>query len=686
MSIKTNLGGRLRNTSLPLSHGLMPLFDAVVNSIHSIEEKDELSGSDSPSDIVVEIERRSQGTLGIGTSDDNPEEIIGFKVTDTGIGFNEENMESFETLDTEHKVDKGCRGVGRLLWLKAFVRVDVRSTYSNGNELRSREFSFDATSGVSDHKEEPAGNDKRSTTVHLVGFDKKYAGKVPKRPEDISRHLLEHCLWYFVRKGGAPVIIVKDGAEKISLDGLYEEYMHSSAKTEEIDVKEQKFSITHIKFHASVARKAHMLSFCAARRLVKEEKLNDKIPGLYGKITDNDGEFVYSCYVNSAYLDERARSERTGFDIEENVEGLFASEEISLQDIRDGIFPKIKGFLSEPLQVNIEAGKSRVEEFVARQAPKYRPILGRIPADRLIVDPNISNKDLEIHLHRDLAEIERDLLEKGQNIMNPLSGENTESYHRRIKDYLEEVSDVRKSNLANYVCHRKVIIDLLEKALEKNSDGKYVNENVIHEFIMPMRKDSNDVFPENCNLWLLDERLVFHDYLASDKPIKSMPISNSKEANEPDILALNFYDQPILVSEKQTPPLASITVVEIKKPMRNDASAGEKRNPIEQTLGYLDRIRQGGVKTPQGRPIPNSNDLPGYCYVVCDLTKSIIHTCKNFDLTETSDHLGYFGFHKTYKSYIEVVSFDRLVNSAKERNQAFFDKLGLPVENNQGRG
>jgi hypothetical protein len=28
---------------------------------------------------------------------------------------------------------------------------------------------------------------------------------------------------------------------------------------------------------------------------------------------------------------------------------------------------------------------------------------------------------------------------------------------------------------------------------------------------------------------------------------------------------------------------------------------------------------------------------------------------------------------------IEVISFDRLVNTAKERNQAFFDKLGLPM-------
>ncbi len=49
------------------------------------------------------------------------------------------------------------------------------------------------------------------------------------------------------------------------------------------------------------------------------------------------------------------------------------------------------------------------------------------------------------------------------------------------------------------------------------------------------------------------------------------------------------------------------------------------------------------------------------------------------DLTITSDGLGYFGYKASYKSYIEVVSFDRLINSAKQRNKAFFDKLGLPT-------
>ncbi|WP_276508133.1 hypothetical protein [Endozoicomonas acroporae] len=38
MSLHTNLAGRLRNTNLPKSHGLLPVFEAVVNSIQSLEE------------------------------------------------------------------------------------------------------------------------------------------------------------------------------------------------------------------------------------------------------------------------------------------------------------------------------------------------------------------------------------------------------------------------------------------------------------------------------------------------------------------------------------------------------------------------------------------------------------------------------------------------------------------------
>jgi len=48
------------------------------------------------------------------------------------------------------------------------------------------------------------------------------------------------------------------------------------------------------------------------------------------------------------------------------------------------------------------------------------------------------------------------------------------------------------------------------------------------------------------------------------------------------------------------------------------------------------------------------------------------------NLRRTHDGLGYFGFNESAKVYVEVLSIDRLVNAANERNRAFFDKLGLP--------
>jgi hypothetical protein len=197
---------------------------------------------------------------------------------------------------------------------------------------------------------------------------------------------------------------------------------------------------------------------------------------------------------------------------------------------------------------------------------------------------------------------------------------------------------------------------------------------------MPMRTDSSQVLLDNCNLWVIDERLAFHDYLSSDKPLSAMPITSCKDTKEPDICALNVFDNPILVSEGKNLPPASIVVVEFKKPMRDDAAEGVKKDPVEQAIDYLARIRAGGVTTAGGRLIPQADNIPGFCYVLCDLTASISNRCAvHHDFRRTSDGLGYFGFKSNCNAYVEVISFDRLVNAAKERNRAFFDKLGLPT-------
>lgn len=670
MSLQTNLKGRLRNTSLPKSHGLMPVFEAVVNSIHSIEEK----GNSDNGKVVLRINRATQESLDFDAKSLPP--ILGFTITDNGCGFDETNFKSFETLDSDHKIDKGCRGVGRLMWLKVFDLVEVESHFVDGDgQLKKRVFRFNDKSGVHGENVQEATEQQPGTQIKLVGFDESYRKQVPTKGLTVANQLLEHVLWYFVRQGSAPDIQVEDAGEIFELDSLLEEHMHASAFSETITIGDFSFDLTHIKFRASVNKK-HQLALCAANRLVKEESIQGKIPGLYGKISDESGEFTYTCYVSSGYLDERVRSERTSFDIAENVEDML--NEVSFKDIRDAVLARTKEYLQDVLAENVSAGRKRVDDFINSHAPRYRPIAHYVAEEQLIVDPEKSDKDLELHLHAQWYEVERQLVSEGHDIMQPQNEEHIEQYKERLSEYLQKAEDLKQSDLANYVSHRKVIIDLLQKSIERLDDGKYAREDMIHELIMPMRKDSSEVLLDSCNLWLIDERLAFHNYLASDKTLNAMPITGNDSTKEPDLLSLRVFDNPLLVNDQTSFPLASITVVEIKRPMRNDMREGEDKDPIDQALSYLERIREGKVTTKFGRPIPGNNDIPGYCYVLCDLTESMHRRCRRANLRITSDGMGYFGYNEPSHAYIEVISFDQLVKAAKERNRAFFDKLGLP--------
>lgn len=683
MGMETNLQGRLRNTSLPFNQGLLPMFEAVVNSIHALEEA---GLSSKQGNISIEILRSDQAPFDFKSKPkkrgpDAYEDILGFKINDNGAGFNGLNMKSFLTLDSDYKADKGGRGIGRLLWLKAFKKAKVSSVYKDGEDkFKLRTFTFTAASGVSDQEEKEVANDtQRLTCIHLDDFDKKYREASSKTTQTIANSLFEHCLWYFVREGGAPQILINNDTETINLDEVYDEHMVSSASTESIMVKDKEFDLTHVKLRAHSSQ-SHVIAFCAAKRLVKEENISGKIPGLYGRLHDEAGDFIYACYVTSPFLDETVRAERTGFDIAENQGALLAGSEISFSEIREAVIETVSKHLSRYLEGNKAKARDRVAAFISTRAPKYGPILARIPEERLIIDPNISDRELDLTLHKHLADIEEQLLIDGHEVMNPRENEKYAEYQKRLQEYLRTAEDIKKSDLANYVSHRKVILDLLERAIQRDHEGKYAREDLIHELVMPMRKESTDLKSDGMNLWLLDERLTFHDYLASDKTIAAMPITGAEDTKEPDICSLYVTDEPIFVSEEQHPPFASLTIIEFKRPMRNDASEGDDKDPIEQCLVYLQRIRDGHVTTRNGRPLGNPQDIPGFCYVVCDITPTINRRCGIHDLTITSDGLGFFGYNKRYKAYIEVISFDRLVNGAKQRNRAFFDKLGLPTK------
>ncbi|WP_246119460.1 hypothetical protein [Cellulomonas massiliensis] len=264
MALTTSLAGRVRNTSLPKSHALLPLLEAVVNSIQAIDVR---FGDDvDRGRLKVQILRDPQdefdlGTAGPGRTPLKP--IVGFTIADNGVGFTPENMVSFETLDSEFKAGIGCRGVGRLLWLKAFDRVVVRSAYTDAaGELRGRQFRFSVEREV-EQDEEPTDVGDFGSTVTLDGFKKPYQQSASKTVDVIAREILEHCVWYFLRPGGAPEIIVSDDDETVSLTRLMEDFAGSEMPRSRFEVKGQAFDMINLRLKASARRTTPRLHWCA---------------------------------------------------------------------------------------------------------------------------------------------------------------------------------------------------------------------------------------------------------------------------------------------------------------------------------------------------------------------------------------------------------------------------------------
>lgn len=680
MALRTSLAGRVRNTSLPKSHALLPLLEAVVNGLQSIDER--FGDQIEQGRLKVTIQRNAQqafdlGNVSAGRPPMNP--IVGFIVEDNGVGFTSDNMRSFETLDSDHKAEVGSRGVGRLLWLKAFDRVTVRSGYANDEgELASRQFRFSVDREVEQEPPDGAVNFlEPGAAVHLDRFRDSYQRSAPKSVESVARAIFEHSIWYFLRPGGGPKVVIVDQDDSVSFDELLEAFVFTDLPSTKVDVKGREFEMVNLCLKSSTRNSTPRLYWCAANRVVVEESLSNKVRGLYGRLRDAaQAEFTYVCYLSSPFLDENVRSDRTAFDLDDLLTSNTLGEDISLEEIRAAVLEKVEEILAEPLERARGEGEKRVADFVSTRAPRYRPVLSRLESLGVSVDPSMKDAELELILHRNLQTLEADTIAQGHAVFADNGLLSPEEQQAELNDYLDTITDINQSDLAAYVSRRRVILDVLRRAISTDGQGKYAREEAVHSLLMPMRSDSDDLGQEGSNLWILDERLAFHDYLASDRTLRSMPITGATSTKEPDILATRLVDSPLLATDGKTTPMASIVVVELKRPMRNDA--GEGKDPIAQTLDYVSQVRSGGLLTRQGRPVSAYPDAPAFCYIVADLTPTMVARCQLANLKPTHDGQGYFGFNDPFKAYIEVTSFDRLLEAATERNRAFFDRLGLP--------
>jgi hypothetical protein len=96
-----------------------------------------------------------------------------------------------------------------------------------------------------------------------------------------------------------------------------------------------------------------------------------------------------------------------------------------------------------------------------------------------------------------------------------------------------------------------------------------------------------------------------------------------------------------------------------------------------QSFELVESIRNGTFQL-KGRPISSANEkIPAWSYSICDLTPSLRKALRDMDAFVTPDNQGYYGFHRGYGVYFEVIDYNKLLRDAQKRNRIFFDKLNL---------
>lgn len=673
MSIKVNIANQVRQTTVLAWRPLLPLFEAVMNSFQAIKEAK--LPSSNPGRITIEIIRSARQL------DIEIQPISGFQIVDNGIGLDDDNFDSFNTAYSPHKLSRGGKGLGRFTWLKAFERAKIESTFKDSTGFHTRSFVFDENYDLDERgNPKPAAQQFTGTTVELVELKSAYHAQCPKTAETFIQKLIEHFILVLLDRD-CPILTVIDTSQRHNINEIFEKDYKASASSHAFNINKQKFTLHGFRLPASRATK-HKLVYAADQRSVLSDKLGEHLPNLAAKLEDENGKaFFYLGIIQSPYLSDRVNTNRTDFEFADPDDAeieLPLTEQLLIPkaEIRNKALQFVQDDLKGVIDTINSAKLDRIKRYVHQEAPQYRILLKNPGTFLDKLPPAPSRAEIEAALHRELFNRETELKKESSRIIREAAKvTDYETYHKQFTKFLNDYNELGVSALAQYVQHRRIILDFLDRAIKSNDGKKYPLEEVVHQLVFPMRQTSEDVPSSEQNLWMIDERLTFHSYIASDKPNKAISVLETDDKQRGDIVV---FDEKVIFSDERPDgahPLNSIVVIEFKQPGRNKYDHDE--NPVLQAAKVINAIRAGKYRH-NGRAIPVANaDIPAMIFVIADLLPRLREILVDFGATLTPDKQGFYGFHPNHRVYYEVMDYTKLLSDALKRNRIFFDKLNL---------
>ena len=646
-----------------------PLIETVVNAIQAVEAREIGDGF-----VRILVKRSTQDDLS-----DELSSVESFDVIDNGIGFNETNRQAFDTLYTDHKISQGGKGFGRFTCLKYFDDLHVDSIFESADGLQRRKFKMGKQTELIQNETVtacPKGNVGTRVTLQNV----KGRGFPGKNVKTIARTLVERLLPYFIDKDyNCPIVTIanEDGSDLITLnnfvnnqlsDLIYEVPLEQTTFEVGEAGDSKTFLVRVFKIYSPRTNQSKV-SLVAHRREVTETGIHLYIPEFAGELFDKgegtdeqrDRNFIIKAYVFADYLDECVSLERGKFDFPTDNDILSPVSQTSIEQAAAQIARVSLGSIITP---RLEKKKKQIQDYVAEKAPWHSTIVEEV--DLTMMPFNPSPEQIEEFFQKEKFKNEVDIRKRVDRI---LTQANACDLRNGLPDIIQQVSKTSRNDLIHYIALRKEVLSLFSKSIELGEDDRHFDEGTVHDIIFPRRSDSTSLAFEDHNLWIIDERLNFTNYVNSDKPLEG------GKTGRPDLVV---FDNPVLFRGDNSPG-NPVSIFEFKRPGRdNFADRSSRDDPIDQIIRYVNNIREGKYKTPRGRPIQVTDNTPFYGYVMCEMSdkvKNWLDRAKNF--TPMPDRLGWFQWFGNIRLYLEVLSWDKVLKDAEIRNKVFFRKLGI---------
>lgn len=540
--MKINLDEAVKNYEC--SSYIDVLKEAVINSIQS-----------NSTDIQINIKAKKD-------LENNNFYVSDIEILDDGDGFNEKNIESFSTLYTDYKEKDGCKGVGRLSYLKLFKDVNIESYIKENDECKSIELEFTTNFNsekdfkikkIETEKYEKINNKKNQTIIKLDDLkkDEKYD------ENDIFEKIKEHIIYYLIINDKLHISINSKEIEKekdishktFNVDGIKEEFILY------YKIEETKDNTSSTKDFIIIDSKSIETFKDIFRINIGERKDYKMLFLLKSKFFDNNSNMMHKL---DAKLEDKESEDKESFSQFE----IRFDDNLSKKELKEKL-KRIKKQLIEELKGVI--GEDKIKDYnkkILNDIREKDEILHYINFIDLEKEKYFFFNDETVYKY---AKGEYNKLET--SIIN-----NKEVTDDELKKYIN-------TNLNAYIIYRQRIIEKLKEIFEK--ENEHTKEKVIHNLFLEQKTENLELDLSNNNLWILDDKFMTFDSYYSDEELKNIFEKSQNSFN------MDSCRPDILMFKNKKNDETKVVILEFKRSEANNYDYVKGAEQLENYANYI---------------------------------------------------------------------------------------------------